>query len=277
MIPVVMIHTHGRHGFVRATIKQAQKQNKVILLGGKVNQGYFSVEHHCFEDYQATADEMDSYFVQRCTQKNNLFYFKQHLYLLEFMERQGLDEVFRIDSDVMVHCDVEAEAKRLGEYTAAYAIPQKQTKVRVVAIANGYFTRRALRAFRVFLREAYAPGPDLDRMKHIWQWHVSTGHPGGVMDMTPLKMFSEIYPRVVNLSKVRDGATFDHAICTGENFFLNEYKTVAHKGWVIKEVEWREGVPYVYNLLQKCWIRFCTLHYSGGRKNMLLGEFAQCL
>jgi len=269
MIPVVMIHTHGKHGFVRATIKQAQKQNKVILLGGRVNQGHFDVEHHCFEDYCGTADEMDSYFIQMCTQKHNLFYIKQHLYLLEFMETHGLDQVFRIDSDVMVHCDVEKESKRLGQYTAAYAIPQKQTKVRVVAIANGYFTLQALRDFRVFLREAYAEGVYLDRMKNISQWHVTTGHPGGVMDMTLLKMFSEVYAGVVNLSVVRDGATFDHALSTGENWLPNEYRTVSYRGWTIKDIEWRGSVPYVYNLLQKRRIRFCTLHYTGARKSML--------
>lgn len=276
MIPVIMFH-FGRHGFVRTTLEQAQKQNsKVILLGDEQNKGYFDVEHHCFKDYAKRAEELRSYYIFMITDppEMNIFYTQRYLMLLEFMEAHGYDRVFTCDSDIMVHCDVEREAERLGKYTAAFDIPKTQSYARIVAMGNGYWTRQALKAFSEFVREAYAEGKWLDRMKRMWQWHLDTGHPGGVSDMTLLKMFSEVHPGIVNLSEVRDGAAFDHALSTGENWLLDEYRTVSYRGWTIKDIEWREGVPYIYNLLLKRWIRFCTLHYCGARKSMLVGNQA---
>lgn len=276
MIPIVMFH-FGRHGFVRTALEQAKKQNaKVILLGDKQNEGYFPAEHHCFKDYAKRAEELRSYYIFMSTDppEKNIFYLQRYLMLLEFVEAHNYDKVFTCDSDVMVHCDVEQEAKRLGEYTAAFDIPKTQSQARIAAMGNGYWTRQALEAFSVFVRKAYAEGPWLDRMRRAWQWHLDTGTRGGVSDMTLLSLFSETDQGVMDLSRVRDGAAFDHAICTAENWLPNEYRTVSFRGWTLKQVEWREGVPYVYNLLQKRWIRFCTLHYQGARKGMLMGDQA---
>lgn len=275
MIPVVITH-FGRprvsQEFVQIALRQAGKQNsKVILLGDESNKD-FPAEHHYLKDYSRGAEELQLYYIHMSTDdpKMNIFNTQRYLMILEFMEAHGYNEVFTCDSDVMVHCNVEAERKRLGRFDAAYNIPMTQSSVRVVAMGNGYWTLEALRAFRLFVREAYTEEKWLSRMRYMWGWHVRTGTRGGVSDMMLLNLFSETDTVVVNLAEVQGGAVFDHAISTGENWLPGEYRTVQYRGWTLKKIEWRAGVPYAYNLLLNRWIRFCTLHYQGGRKEMLV-------
>jgi len=272
MIPVVIFH-YGAHRFLQTAIDQATSQgNRVILLGDNTN-AQFKVEHYFFRDYSKRADTFRPRYIWMTTDppESNIFNTLRYPMLLEFMERHDLDKVFTCDSDIMLYCNVAEEERDLGNYLAAYDIPKNQSGVRNVAMGNGYWTRQGLIMFCDFLYEAYTQHRWLEKMRYQWEWHVRNRVPGGISEMTTLAFFTSLHKQeIVNISRVLAGnKTFDHAISTPENYEPREYETVQKWGWTIKNIQWIGNNPHCHNLVRGGPVRFCSLHFQGGRKRLM--------
>lgn len=118
-----------------------------------------------------------------------------------------------------------------------------------------------------FMHRMYTTPDGLAKIKSKWDWHISNNKPGGVCDLTLLWLFVESRnrDRIVNLTPViqsTENGTFSHKISGDENSRQGEYRMNGR----LKEIQWRGGIPYGFNVRLGEWVRFKNIHLQGGDK-----------
>ena len=172
-----------------------------------------------------------------------LFCFLRWFYLLDYLDREDLESVFYLDSDVVIYTDL---SRLYANGSAAYYVVEKQSSPthRPGTMRNSYavghisfWTREMLQRFCIFLRL------DKEEYDKKWRYHVAHGLPGGVEDMDALYLFwrDEGRADIVNL----DDVPYLHT------FFPNS------------EVHFRDGLPCTsVNGEEKAWQ---ALHCQGSQ------------
>lgn len=277
-VPLVMTHGPGGGNYLPWVLKQARQYNeRVVLLGETEHQSLaakLGVEHH---NWAAFYTEARGFFRKEYVQYS---YYKpgydKHVmaiffFLKQFMEDMHVNVVASTDSDMMVYCNMtEEEAKLPRDYLVACCIPEYQPPFRWNASTEtSFFTLEGVREMCAFLHRTYTTPEGLAKIKSKWDWHVANNKPGGVCDLTLLWLFVESRnrDRIVNLTPVittAENGTFSHKLSGDENSRQGEYRMDGP----IKEIQWRDGIPYGYNLRLKSWVRFKDIHLQGSNKRL---------
>jgi len=171
----------------------------------------------------------------------------------------------------MVYCNMtEEEAKLPRDYLVACCIPEYQPPFRWNASTETcFFTWEGVCEMCDFIHRMYTTPEGLAKIKSKWDWHVSNNKPGGVCDLTLLWLFVESInrDRIVNLTPViqsAEGGTFSHKISGDENSRQGEYRMDGR----LKEIQWRGGIPYGFNVRLGEWVQFKDIHLQGGDKRL---------
>jgi hypothetical protein len=271
MIPVVLIHK-GYQDYLGYSILQACQKNDVFLLGDTNP----NITHHNFNlvDLQELVSNLDD-FSQHYTHLNTtpyeyeLFCYQRWFILKNFMEANNLDIIFYIDSDVLLWPDVTQEWQKFNQYD--------MTLLHRSAATSSFVTYRGLTNFCNMLIDIYSKKEEYHFNKIASHFGVRQrfGLPGGVCDMTLLEHFHYHAEfgggpgRVGEMMTIINDTTYDHNINAQDQGFEFENG--------MKKLKLISGEAFVYNETLNKDIKFNSVHFQGGAKNILRSVYERCL
>lgn len=262
-LPIVLMH-RGNSDYLRYTIGQARRSNPtspIYLLGDQQNDQYPEAIHLPYRTFYTRAAQLERAFRHFST--NGLEYtrfdFQRWLILDEFLHAQGHAACIYIDSDVLLFTDVTRDRERFADFDFAIAH---------ITGSVFYLNRlAALRDLGDFILGIYT-GKDryhYDRMVAHYVTRHRNGLPGGACDMMALDYYHEAhYGRIGDVAAVRDGSVYDLAIGAEQGFVMQDG---------LKDLEWREGVPYGRLATSGHSVRFHSLHCQGKRGKAQIAPF----
>ena len=171
----------------------------------------------------------------------------------------------------MIYTSLTEEWNKFKDHKCAFMMPAEQVPYAWSASGhNSFWTKESIIEFCDFLNATYSNETLLKNLSDKWSFHVKNNKPGGICDMTLFWLYHghKGGENIGILSEVSEGSTFDDNIVSSENRYKDEYRM---KGG-LKELDFREDIPYGYNLREDQWIRFNTLHYSGAGTKHLIGK-----
>lgn len=270
MIPVILIHK-GFQEYVKYNVLQATKNNPVILLGD--TNPNLDINNFEFVNYHNLLDGVDSFRLKYLHLSTNpfeyeLFCYQRWFILRNFMKERGLNVVFYVDSDVLLFVDVTKEWEKFSQF--------EMTLLHRTAAISSYITYSGLDNFCNLLDNIYDNKNDYPYKKIESHFKVrqECGLAGGVCDMTLLEYFhynaeSGGGPgRIGEMMTIIEDSTYDHNINAKDQDF--SFKNG------MKEVKIINKTPYVYNEKFKKDIKFNSLHFQGGSKDLMGYIYGQC-
>tara|TARA_R110001592_G_scaffold112811_3_gene311347 strand:- start:235 stop:741 length:507 start_codon:yes stop_codon:yes gene_type:complete len=161
----------------------------------------------------------------------------------------------------------------LGRPSFSLSVPMNQPIFRDSAAATtSFWTMNILEEFCNFMIECYTDPDKIELLEDKWEWHQEQSIPGGVIDMTALWHFVQEADHVVITKAHDDDSAFDHNVNSSENYFPNEYEMQGG----IKKITFLDGFPHGHNLVLGRKIKFHTLHFQGGAKD-IMSDYARSI
>jgi hypothetical protein len=270
MIPVILIHKNFQE-YLKYSIQQSSKNNQVILLGNTdpklllPNFKFINYEHYT-EEIKRFADKYQH--LSTNSYDYELFCYQRWFILKNFMIDQKLEIVFYIDSDVLLFSNVEEEWAKFIQYD--------MTLLHRTAAISSFITLRGLENFCNMLEYIYTNknGYHFKKIESHYKIRQEFGLSGGVCDMTLLEYFhynSEFGGgpgRVGEMMTIIENSTYDHNI----NVADQDFKMKSGR----KDIKIIDKKPYVFNEKLKRDVKFNTLHFQGGSKNLMFDIYARC-
>ncbi|APB32891.1 hypothetical protein GlitD10_0577 [Gloeomargarita lithophora Alchichica-D10] len=267
-IPVVIAHFGNQPEYLQSALALAAQWNQtVVLLGDEHNKNFWP--HHAsitglelakWQEFQKVYVKLSNYdeFYEKA--------FWQRMFFLEFwMQDQGYQEVFLLDSDVATFANFTQELQLflLNKYTAGLMVLQNPGNLLWMASPHfSYWTQAGISDFTSFCIHAYSNPEYLDKFQAVYNEMKDLGLGGGICEMTLLYEWSQKDTKVFNFAQVFQGMTFDHGISSASNYLPAEYQMQ----FGLKKFIFRDGKPYGYNQMLKQYIRFWGIHCLGGNK-----------
>jgi hypothetical protein len=270
MIPVILIHK-GYQDYLGCAINQALKNNPVHLIGDASP----PIIHDSFKfsnlnEYCLECDEFRSHYEHLNTTpvEFEIFCYQRWFILKNFMLRNNLDKIFYIDSDVLLFANMTTEWEKFNQY--------EMTLLHRTAAISSFITLKGVTDFCNLLMSTYKDKNTYNYKKIASHYQVrkECGLAGGVCDMTHLEFFHYCSEcgggpgKVGEMMQIIDDSTYDHNINVPDQgfAFINGRKDFKIKG----------GIPYVYNERLGKEIKFNTIHFQGGAKQLIRSVYDQC-
>lgn len=246
---VVIIHD-GDQDYLKTALARARAAgNTVAHLG-------FDRQSDSGPRFEAAYKHMSTHphiFELRC--------FQRFFVMQRFMQDNGLDSFFHVDSDVLLFEDLhgfEEEHLKAKGVPCGMHMPLAQPGFRYsYGPQTSYWTRGAVDEFCAYLIASFENM--LPAMTEKWDWHCRTGAPGGICDMALLHLWARDRSDIANFAAPIGGAVFDLNINGAENLVKDEYETRFGR----KHIVFRDGRPWCRNLKSGEWVRFRSLHFQG--------------
>lgn len=271
MIPVVFIHK-GYQDYLGCTLQQAAKNDNLVYLLGDTIPPIESdnVNFKNISDYFGECDEFRKHYQHLNTTPVDyeIFCYQRWFILKNFMGMNNIDKVFYCDSDVMLFTNTTTEWEKFNQYDMTLLH-------RTAAIAS-FITLEGLKSLCNLIMTTYMNKDSYSFKKIASHYHVrrECGLAGGVCDMTLLEFFHYCSDcgggpgKVGEMMQIINDSTYDHNINVPDQGFAFNGR---HKDFKIKD-----GVPYVYNTRLQKDIKFNSLHFQGGAKNLIRSVYEQC-
>lgn len=280
-IPVVFVHGEplpgrkGKQEYIGVALRQAGRFNERVVLLGVESNRHLEAEWLPLADYFEGAEWLAEHYVHMSTNSAGFEVAAGQCapVLREFMLSEELEVVALCETDTMLYCRMGDVAEELGEFTAAFAIPQNQPEYRWSASFHAsIWTREGIEGLCEVQERGYSTEGGLERIRSKWDHHRREKLAGGVCIMTFLWFLSQEMGGVINLSRVRDGSVFDHNVRVAENCGPEDFEMEAVEGYPrpIKKVVWQNGLPYGYHLPSDRLVRFNALHFNSSSKKLMV-------
>jgi len=268
--PIIFFH-YGTSDYLKYSIKSAKKNNpnsRIILLTNQENHSISlpdGCEKHLLDDYSDGYNKFVDVYEHLST--NDKFYeficFARWFVIHEFVVRHNIPRFFYADSDVLLFCDIEEEAKKFEtcKFTVTNCVSAGITFVNDVDVLKQYcdlcmnvYTRKDMFSY--------------DRVSFHYMLLQKNGRAGGVSDMNLwdiMRRDGMNNPGMVGeTSSIINGSTFDHNINQSDGYEMENG---------MKKITWKKGIPYVKNTWLDKDIRFNCLHMQGSGAKHLMGQF----
>jgi hypothetical protein len=249
------------------SLRQARYSNpdsQIILLGDESNDRFDFVTHVNMKDYFSSAQKFAEVYRHFSSNSYNyeLFCFQRWFALDEYMEESGIDEVFVIDSDIMLYVDMTTFMKKFNGSGAETGFFYQDNLA--ANACSSYWTQAMLKRFCEYMIYMYTD--NLSYLKEWWAEFSSRKQLGGICDMTAAGMFNNDTPELakLNFHDCFGDSTFDGNINIPDGRCQNEYKFKR-----IKEVFVKDNLPFVYNIQSGKAVLFNTLHFQGPAKYLI--------
>jgi hypothetical protein len=264
-IPVVFIHK-GYQSYLDYTTRQSSRNNQVHFIG--TNNPGNHVTFFDINQYEKYINNFSSVYEHLSTNDYNyeLFCFLRWFILKEHMEKNNLDVVFYVDSDVMLYSDITKEYEKFNQFDL--------TLLHRTAAISSFFTKTGLDNFCDFLINTFTNKSSYNYKKISSHYYTRKdfGLPGGVCDMTYFDFFHYMDDggggpgKVGEMMVIIDDSTYDHNVNVSDQYF-------DFNG--IKNIKIKDGYPYVYSHKLKKDIKFNSIHFQGGAKNHISRYYVQ--
>jgi hypothetical protein len=259
-IPVIFIQMDAKseyRGYFPTVVAQAKKHNKVIIIGDESTET--PIDCHV-NDYSGDCDEFEELFENLNTA--DPFYtfiqFKRYFVLRDFMRKNNIPVCQQLDTDVLIYSNATAEWEKFNRFD--FTLTQRMSG------HNSFFTMKGIDGFCNFSLETYRnkDSYDYEKIKSHFLIREKYHMGGGVCDMTFFEHYSsKIAGQVGEMMYIIDGSTYD------QNIFDENDGYEMSNG--IKKIRFIGEYPYCINKATKETIKFNTLHFVGGSKNMIKG------
>lgn len=262
MIPVVYIHFGVLPNYLKRSINQSLKFNNKVVLITDIEALIPGVDVVDSSLYNNQVNDFENAYVHMSSNKPDFekICIKRWIVLANYVSKNNIDVCYYSDSDVMLYANINDVYPAYQNYDAAYTLPEYQDNYRWTASACcSFWKKETLFKFSKFIIDVYT-GSGLEKLKEKWTYHQQHNIAGGVCDMTLLYLFSNTI-NFCSLTKVVDGITFDQNYIDSENYYKNEYELVYDKNAEkkVKKINWKAGIPYGYNLVNRKETRFVAL------------------
>lgn len=249
--PVIVYTHYGNPDFLHYSIGQSRISNpgaRIILIGDSENR-IDGVEHYPMQAFAAAAAPM----VARYRHDSNnsycyeLFCIARWYLFLELCRREGIEEMFLLDSDYMLFADLADLAPRCREIGAGFSFNSAHFS---------YFRHDTLAAFCDHITAFFADDRDTGAFHRA-------NNSSLFSDMAFIFDFQRKTP-YRNFCLVENGGRFDYSITNAEGF---------HSTNGVKDIRFIDGVPYAFDAETNAPTRFFGLHFQGLTKPMMRHAF----
>lgn len=265
MIPVVLIN-YGKQEYLQYTINQALKKNKVILLTD-LEAPQFNHNNFIQENINNLVDSdylnFSKNYIHMSTNSYQfeLVCFLRWFLLKKYMDVKKIETVFYIDSDVFFYADANLEYKKYEQYD--------MTLIHRTAAVSSFITSKGINNFCNFLSKTYSEknSYEFEKIKSHYEVRRKFNLPGGVCDMTLFDFFHYHFDvgggpgRVGEMMNIIDDSTYDHNINSKDQYYKFD--------GLRKEIEFKDGNPYVFNYKLNKYIKFNSIHFQGSAKSLM--------
>ena len=186
------------------------------------------------------------------------------------MQREGVDELFLLDGDVLTFANYSAEicpALPAGSIAGLMTLEDQDAFALATSMHVSYWTHRALADFTAFCARAYETPAVRARLEAKYRRRVARHEAGGVCEMTLLHLWrARNRPQVCNLAHVTAGnaTTIDLAMSTPDNAYADEY--AVRSG--VKRIRFVVA-PHGFDRRLQTRVRFLALHCQGHSKPLM--------
>ena len=274
-LPILIAHT-GYSPYLEFTLRQAVDwagRDGVAFLGDRSNDRFPFVRHVDGDapPFREAAAEIGSVYRHMSTNTSafELAAIQRWFRLHALMAREGLDRALVLDSDVLLYAGSAELEAWVGDAEVGLATPEEQPPFGWESSGHSaVWSAERLSACCDYSIRAYTEPAESERLQAKWHHHLATGAPGGICDMTLFYLFAERQPAgsVLNVTRARDGAVFDHNAAMTLGAVPGEYP-LGRDG--LKPVAWRDGQPTVAQASGGEAVRFLTLHLQGPSKSAI--------
>ena len=250
--------------YVLSQIAHTNPDANIILMGDESNKNCRFTKHVFLKDYWNMAND----FAQVYTHLNStsveyeLFCYQRWFCVYEYMKAHNLEDVFSLDSDVLVYDNLNDLLALLKNYPFAVSAKNLDAENPGWWIAGppiGYFHRDALKRMLDLFIKSYQDKKYLSLFDEKMNWHHSRNEPFGVCDMTQIfffaqenknKFFNLSQPFVLNgeLSRI-DETIMDTTECVADG--------------VRKKLVFENGAVYAFDKNTNKKLRFPLIHFQG--------------
>ena len=272
-IPIIFVH-QGYSFYLEYTLRQAAHSNPdspVHLLGDPENNRFpFLIHHNVSDLFNPETDRFKSVYQHDSPNHYDYeqFCFLRWYLVKELMRREGYQQVFVADSDVMIYSNMTHYVNQAGltKYQAAYNVGVDYQWVRSASGHSSYWSLEGISRFCDLMSNLYTEPRLVTFTDQIRAEKIIKNDRAGISDMTALYIFyEEENSQIRNLSACQNGSAFDHNILMATNYDLDEYEF----GLGRKKIVIKNGHPVAYNVLLKKEIVLHTLHFQGNSKNII--------
>ena len=250
--------------YVLSQIAYTNPDANIILMGDESNKNCRFTKHVFLKDYWNMAND----FAQVYTHLNStsveyeLFCYQRWFCVYEYMKAHNLEDVFSLDSDVLVYDNLNDLHALLKNYPFAISAKNLDAENPGWWIAGppiGYFHRDALKRMLDLFIKSYQDKKYLSLFDEKMNWHHSRNEPFGVCDMTQIfffaqenknKFFNLSQPFVLNGELTRiDETIMDTTECVADG--------------VRKKLVFENGAVYAFDKNTNKKLRFPLIHFQG--------------
>jgi len=272
--PIIVTHL-GNPTYLRYCLEQAKRvnpENPIYLIGDSSNHQLCATH---FDIESPSSPLLDDISLFRSIYKHNShlrprfesFCIERWFLVRNLMRHLKLNKCCAIDSDVLLFCHIDTEAKELEEYSMTFC---EWDKHKLLPHFNLIQNASSLEAFCDFVIDTYSR-PNLLR-KIINNNTTKAG--SWVCDMTLFKHWSAEYTQ----SKVAifdnldsNYQLFDPRISSTRYFKSSEFNFYLIKKW--KKLRFRNGLALVQRKDNGNWQSMKIVHYHGIYKVLMKGHF----
>lgn len=279
----------GNQAYVKTCISQARKFNpEVILFGDESNKTYCEKWVDASKFSNSKWKEFLSVFENFSTYPDAWAkgIFKRFFIFEEYMKSNKIEKCVILDSDVLVWCDFE-KLSLIENADVALEINEDQ-RLKNLPFENQYrwgaccgvstMTLEALSNFTEFCIETYRSHKS--KLLEKWNIHLEYHLSGGICEMSLLYLWvkecSSTY-NIVNLGIIHD-SVLPVVVTNGTEiqYQVNRKIKVMNRQELgdCLYVEFKEGMPYVYDLVENIYIKALSLHF-GGKSKIFMDNFAK--
>ena len=262
-VPIIVIHI-GHASQIVPALYQARLWNPespIFYISDRDYCGIDYVEYVPLLEHAGSASRLAGIYRHKHELSGRedveLICLERWLILLDFLNARKIKSCFCMDSDVMLYCDISLESGRFSPFDA--------TLSRLFAGGELFINNiDILEGFQEFLFQMYS-----DPASRAFQWW--QGEPT-ITDMHCLNYFFLRHEpgrwKIADSTDCSLGGVFGHNIWS-EPDYEKDRETSAMRIW------WKDGQPYGYHLKRKELIRFCSLHFQGVSKDLLVEYFGR--
>ncbi len=256
-LPIIFIH-RGACRYLPSSIAQARQSSpgsEIYVLGDRFNAGFRGAQHFESAAYWDGAEKFAAVYQHRSSHEVDyeLFCFQRWFVLLSFMKARQLEGCLYLDSDVLLFADATQEARGFEGCDVTLSLTSPHC---------AFFNRReSLERFCEFVMECYTTPALFSVLEEEFTSRQARNAPGGVCDMRVFGLFEKMgRGKAGDLREIRDGATYDHAMGQSNGYAMRDG---------IKQVEWRDGLPWCRQESTGELVRFNALHFQGSTKRFM--------
>jgi len=284
-MPIVFIH-FGDSNYLYNSLMQAKITNPdtTIYLIGDDRNNHYDFINHCHRD--GLISEKYNSFIKyyKHMSPNGIEYelicFLRWYLLLEFMEKNNIQKVFYMDSDVLLFTDINQDKFKNFDFATVRVL---FTEVSLGINSCGhcsFLSRVKLQRFCDFMNYSYQTQQGEKPLVDIFNEIVTKKIHSGISDMTLFELFNKKYPsetQDININYLlrSEEGIFNNNLIKMYNNFINGVHNYESINELIK-IYYQDGIPYGFDLDNKIFVKFNALHFQGLAKQYI-GYFQDAL